>query len=526
VKHIRHPSDEAKQDQKHTYDEAHGDRVIRFLETYLFLEDGRPFQVLPWMRDLIHSWYSWIRPDGLRSTKIGLLSCGRKQGKSILTYGLTCFHLVADGTQSPSCVSCAVDREQASQIYKWLAFARDRNPKLRNALVPVDSQKIMRYPARNGTYKSLTSDHGGGKLGTGHTFVINDELAFHSKDNVYTALKNSTDARPNSMQVITSTAGWNTNGAFYKLVQYARKVLDGSVIDTTFQPWIYEVPHDADLDDERNWYLANPSLGITQSVEDFRNQWQREKQDLTTKLAFQRLKFNQWTDSEDGWISADDWDACKGTVTLDKTTPVIVGIDIGATRDLTALSVVGNVAGKVHVKSWGFVPKGYMDTRDNANLTQYEGFVKAGNLTITPGTVTNPEIIRAFLDKLLAEYKVQAVVFDKWQATDLQNYVEKKGVKWFNFPQTHSYFHSPCLELEKLVGRKKLVHDGNALLRWQVGHTSLHRDGKGYTKPQTSKPENKKDNLISVLMALSHVLLAGDGGPKRSVYDRQGICVV
>lgn len=523
---IRHDSDRAFIDQGGQWQEDKGRKVIEFIERYLVLENGKPFHVLPWMQDVIHSWYSYIRPDGLRRTKLGLLTCGRKQAKSMLTYGLTAYHLIADGEDSPSCASCAVNREQAGQIFDWFRHAIEGNPKLNNALHCVASKKLITYPKKNGRYRSLASDQGGGNLGHGHSFVVYDEMAFFKNDNLWTMLRNSGDAKPNSLQVITSTAGWNKNGHFYKLVTDARKVLSGQVRDTTFQPWIFEVPDGYDLDDESNWPLAMPSLGVTQSIEDVRQQWERDKRDATSKHSFELLKFNRWQDAPNAWINVDAWDACKGNATIPDGSSVVVSVDVGATRDLTAISLIHPRPDKTYpIQSWGFVPEGAMKTRDGANTQVYAACAKGGSLIITPGTATDELRLIKFLDELRLKYKVTAVVFDKWQSLTLANHCMREGLDVFNFPQTHSYFNAPCLELEKFVNSKRVVHDGNPLLRWQVGHTYLDRDHKGYVKPITARPENKKDNLISLIMGLSIAISQSTSPPKPSVYEGRGLLV-
>lgn len=525
--HVRHKSDEEKLRLGGTFNPDGGNKVIRFIEKHLVLESGRRFEVLPWMQDVIHSWYSWFRRDGLRFTKTGLLTCARKNGKSILTYGLTAYHLLADGQQSPRCASVAINKEQAAQIFDWFRFAIEHNGQFEKALHPVENKKVIRYPKRNGHYRSLSSDVGG-KFGHGHSFVCLDEMAFFKgkKEEIYTALKDSGKAIPNSMQVMISTAGFDKNNTFFKMCQYGRKVLNGEIIDTTFQPWIFETPDGADLDDEANWLLANPSLGVCQSLEDFRNQWNRDKRETTTKHAACILNFNQYKDQEHVWIPVESWEACKTTLPNLEGKDVVLGLDMGATRDLTAVSLATTLADKrVAVKSWGFVPEGAMKNRDgNANHNLYQAFTRDGSLSITPGNATDEVKLCAFLDDLCQRYRVKAVVFDKWQSLVVSNHLNKKGVTVFNFPQSHAYFNAPCIELEKLVSNRKLLHDGNALLRWQIGHTYLHRDAKGYVKPTTSRPEAKKDNLIALLMALSQALQQAEAKP--SVYQtRKLFCV-
>lgn len=522
--HIRHDSDRAFLDQGGRFDESGGNKVISFIERFLCLEDGRPFKVLPWQQDVIHSWYSWFEASGQRRVTRGVLTCGRKQAKSILTFGLSAYHLIADGVEAPRVATCAVNREQAAQIFDWFAIAIDRNHQLRKALHPVASKKIIEYPKKHGRYRALSSDSKGGNLGHGYSFLAFDEMAFFSRnDELYHLLKNSTDAR-RGMQVMLSTAGFNKNCAFYREVQNCRKILSGEVRDFQTQPWIFEVP-DGREDDESAWRLGCPSLGVTQSVEDFRQQWEREKRDATTRHVFQVLKMNQQKDQENVWLNVEDWDQCKTSLPVLDGKECVLGCDVGASRDLTSIAAVFPLEGKRYaVKVWNFVPEGALTTRDGANTVLYQSFAKSGSLTVTKGTATDEKQIISFLDTLRQRFKVRAVVFDKWQSLVIANHCKSQGLETYNFPQTHTYFNPAVIELERLVNRKQLLHDGDPCLRWQIGHTYLDTDNKGYKKPTTSRPENKKDSLIALLMALSQALQQPESKP--SVYERRKIMLV
>ena len=501
----RNKSEEERLKQGHRYCPESAEKPINFIEKWLCLEDGRPFLLMDYHKEIIRNWYGWLKPDGTRSTKLGLLTCGRKNAKSALTFGLVAFHLIGEAQQGGSAISVAVNREQAAQLYQWFKNSIDRNFKLKSALHTIDHKKQVYYPKRNSYYRSCASV-GSGNLGHGHNLVIHDEMAF-SKQEVFLALKGSGAARPNSLQIITSTAGWDKNGVFYKLVEYGKKVMSGEIIDTTFSPFIYETPADANLDDPKTWYLANPGLGITQKVEDFAQAWAREKQDPTLRLSFIRLHFNQWTDSEAGWITPDSWDRCKGDAEIKEGSEIYVGLDVGSTKDLTAISVIAPQTDLTYkVKSYGFVPEGYLKTRDNVNVIQYETFKNQGCLQITKGPQTDINYICRFFDQLLAKFKIKAVVFDKTNALSFSNYLQYKNVPVFYFPQTHSQYNSGCIEFERLVNSRRIIHDGSALLRWQIGHTFLDRNSKGHVKPDTIRDENKNDNLVSIIMALSHAL--------------------
>jgi phage terminase large subunit-like protein len=124
-------------------------------------------------------------------------------------------------------------------------------------------------------------------------------------------------------------------------------------------------------------------------------------------------------------------------------------------------------------------------------------------------------------------YEVKSITFDKWNAIQLANELMAAGMTVFTLSQHHSYLNDPTKQLERLVLDGKIVHDGNSLLRWQVGHAFLDVDGKGLRKPATNSEHEKKDNLIALVMALSQAVQHGTSafsGP--SVYETRGILTV
>ena len=77
-------------------------------------------------------------------------------------------------------------------------------------------------------------------------------------------LATSMGARSEPLMLFITTAGFDRHSICWEYYDYAKKVIDGSIIDPAFYAVIYEAPMDADWTDEAVWRLANPAL------EDFR----------------------------------------------------------------------------------------------------------------------------------------------------------------------------------------------------------------------------------------------------------------
>ena len=105
------------------FDEAKADRAQNFFERVLVHTDGRwagkPFILTDWQRDeIIRPLFGTVNEDGTRQYRTAYLEVGRKNGKSELASGIVLYLLCADGEQGAQVYGAAVDREQATLVYR------------------------------------------------------------------------------------------------------------------------------------------------------------------------------------------------------------------------------------------------------------------------------------------------------------------------------------------------------------------------------------------------------------------------
>jgi phage terminase large subunit-like protein len=508
-RHIRTASDREFLESGGLYEPKRGERVLKFLRQYVTLPNGQPYLTLPWVEDVVHSWYSWVTPEGKRRVRIGLLTVARQQGKSALVAGLVLYHLLADGVQAPQCLSCATSQAQADIIYEYISASRryniERGDGKLSCLVPKDSKFEMHFPAGNGRYKSASSDSKS-KYGQPISGVcIFDELAFQS-DDLWTSLKNSTDA-VGGLKLVISTAGWNQNGVFYRMVEDSRRILSGEILDPGIQPWLFEVPAGSNLESPDVWRLANPSLGtVGLTVDEFRRDWERAKRHNAERMDWVRLKFNSWTEAKTTWISAQKWAACKDEFPNLNNAPVHIGLDAGHLSDIFAVSLIFPVDQRFYVKSYGFIPSSALE-RDKINAIAYQRAALDGSLTIVPGdSVGVIADVIPFLDNLIATYDVQSITVDMWQLRTLAEHYTAKGLNVMEMPQKHYRFNEATKGLERAILDGSLVHDGDTLLTWQFGHAELDVNSQGYCMPSKAQQSQKIDNVIALVEAYQQVM--------------------
>jgi phage terminase large subunit-like protein len=134
--------------------------------------------------------------------------------------------------------------------------------------------------------------------------------------------------------------------------ELARQVSEGSVEAPGFLGVVYGAPMDADWTDEEVWRHANPSLGETASIDFYREHAGRAKAIPTEQNAFPTLLLSQWVGQAKRFLDMDAWGRCDAVP--DKAGAAFGGLDLSATQDLTAFTVL--VEG-TDVYCWAFLPE-------------------------------------------------------------------------------------------------------------------------------------------------------------------------
>jgi phage terminase large subunit-like protein len=301
---------------------------------------GQPFKLLDWQRKLTDDVFGTLNKDGFRQYRTVWCEIPKKNGKSEYGAGGALDLSFADGEQGAEVYSAAADRRQASIVFNIAAQMVRKSPELGKRSDILTSSKTIFIPQTNTTYQALSSEsytkHGYNVHG-----LVFDE--FHTQPNreLFDVLtKGSGAARRQPLHIFITTAGNNINSIAYEMHEYATRVLSGDIIDPTFYAVIYGLEPEADWEDEKNWYKANPSLGRILNIEEFRKAFQDAKRNLAEENIFKQLRLNVWVKQSIRWMRMGDWDACGPAVEDLKGRPCYAGLDLSSSIDLTALGLV------------------------------------------------------------------------------------------------------------------------------------------------------------------------------------------
>lgn len=304
--------------------------------------DGKPFELIDWQEQIIRDIFGILKPNGYRQFNTAYIEIPKKQGKSELAAAVALYLLCADFEPGAEVYGCAADKDQARIVFDVAMDMVKRCPHLFNKMSIQASLKTMNYVPTGSKYKALSADVAN-KHGFNTHGVIFDELHTQPNRKLYDVmLQGSGDARMQPLYFLITTAGNNQNSICWEVHQKALDIIDGRKHDSSFYPVIYGAAQEDDWSDPKVWKKANPSLGITVSMDKVKAAFESARQNPAEENSFRQLRLNQWVKQAVRWMPMDKWDACAFTVDPEALQGRVCygGLDLSSSTDITAFVLV------------------------------------------------------------------------------------------------------------------------------------------------------------------------------------------
>jgi len=324
----------------------------------------------------------------------------------------------------------------------------------------------------------------------------------------------------------------------WEIHEYASKIISGEIEDPSWYAKIYNAPEDADIWDEEVWKKANPSLGVTISIESVRKEALTARNSESSERLFRWLRLNQWISTKQvGWLPLTLWDSAKGDWEASELIgkKCYTGLDLSSTTDITGK--VDLFPPQPGLDGWrmlltGWVPEDKMRERQIKDGVPYETWVNKGYLHATPGNVIDYDYIEADIVKSTKQYKMKMLLPDPWNFNILHQKLEKNDNGNFTIDpkrkdatlvvsvdQNFKEMSPAMKEIERLLRRGELTHNGNPVARWCFGNIVLAVDGNENIKPVKNKSKDRIDIIVALINAMSQAIKQ----EKLSVYEGRGI---
>lgn len=474
------------------FNDLKAQRAVKFFEGLKHTKGkffGEPFTLMPWEKTIIQDVYGTVNDSGFRSIKYVYLEVPKKNGKSEIAAGAGLYHLFADGEINGEVYGCAADRSQASIVFDVAVDMIDQVPALKKrAKLTISKKRIT--DRVSGTFYQVLSAEAYTKHGLNLSACIFDELHAQPNRDLWDVMTfGAGDARTQPLWWIITTAGDDPDrmSIGWEQHEYALKLLSGDYTDPTWYPVIYGYDGD-DIYNEENWKAANPSLGVTISLESIREAAEKAKVKPADERLFRWLRLNQWVTTKlTTWQPLELFEQTVGNWTRDDLLgkDCYIGIDLSSTTDLTAAALIFPPQGeqmdwRVIWQAW--IPEDGMQDRINTDHVKYDEWARDGWIIPTPGNVVDYNLVEAFLLECKQKYRVIELPADRAFATMLLQRLENEGMTCVDVPQTYAVLTDPMNQVEVLLKTGKMTHEANPVASWCFGNTSIAKNGNGMIK--------------------------------------------
>lgn len=486
-------------------------RHTDFIEKFCKLPSGNigePLKLELFQKARLQALFGFVDDNDIRQYNECFIIEGRKNGKTTETAAVEIDLLLNDKEGSPQIYNLATMLDQAK-----LGFNAAHKMIMQN---PVLSKWVRKrasdlYCGINfGFIKALASNSNSLDGLDVHGAVI-DELAAIKDRDIYDLIKQAMGARKQPLLFCITTNGFIRDSIFDAQYEYASHIIDGSVKNDRFLPFIYELDDMSEWDKEECWIKANPGLGTVKSVDYLRQMVDKAQNDPSFKPTVLVKDFNMKQNPISAWLTFESIDN-QETFTMEEISSsyAIGGCDLSATTDLTCATLLVRKpdSDKVYVLQHYFIPQSKIDTLDKTQSKEapYKLWSEQGWLTINEGAQVDYSKVTEWFVDMVNTYDIRPlwVCYDRALAGYWVPEMEAYGFDMEKTAQGPFTWSQPMKEMGAALQEHKVVYNNNPILKWCLANTAvkaLNKDGIETIQPVKIQQHRRIDGMVSLLNA-------------------------
>jgi phage terminase large subunit-like protein len=513
-------------------DRTVGSRVCRFMELLPHIKgewakpvyvDGvvgyNKLKLEDWQIFIEFQLFGWKHRDtGLRRFRRSYEEIARKNAKSTRAAARELYLVAADGEPGAHCYSAATTGDQAREVFDVARNMALREPEfLARFGVEVGKHDIT-LPGMASSFKPLNAE-GSTLDGLNIHGCVVDEVHAHKTRAVWDVIDSADGARSQSLISAITTAGSNRAGICYELRDYTIKVLEGVVADPTWFGIIYTIDDGDAWHDQAVWRKANPNLDVSVRREHLEAACRKALAQPSAVGNFLTKHLNVWVNADSAWMDMVAWEKCAapGQKLEDFAGERCwIGMDLAEKRDFAALALVFLRDDVVHVFPRLYLNEAAIEESGNAHL---QGWARAGHVVETDGNATDFDVIADDLRKYCQMFDVQEIPFDPALSRYFATKLVGEGLPLVEIRQAPMFFTQPLIHVENLVLENKLRFDGNPVFTWMMSNVEVSVSKfSGLKHPTKSRPENKIDGPVAMLMAIGRAMSVQAEAPEFQMF--------
>lgn len=479
------------------------------LATYLSYQKYFPFQLFPWELFCFALHNCVYRTDGSLRFPILVIYVGRGAGKNgYLGFEDFCLLTAANGVPEYHIDIFATSEDQAKQSFTdvWnMLNANEAKMKkhfrwTKELIVCTDTGSEFRFRTSNAKTKD------GGRPGK----VDFDEYHAYENYKLITVATTGLGKKRHPRQAITTTDGDVRGGPLDDLIENCKAILSGDVQDNGYLPFMCCLDADEEVDDERMWHKANPSLRyLPDLMQQLRLEYAQYKLNPAANTAFMTKRMNRPARILENAAAA--WEDILATNQPIPETeligrPCVAGIDYAKTTDFVGAGLLWRVGGCDIWVSHTWVCTACADLqRIKPPLREWEA---RGLLTFVDAAEIPPELPVIWLANEAAKRKAQILIVC---IDDYRYALMKTALESINFSADKGFGNvmrvRPMDEMKRIplitsgFVNHRFIWGDSPVMRWMCNNTKTVTALHGNFVYDKIEPKSRKTDTFKAFVA-------------------------
>lgn len=494
-------------DKKFFYDPDRADDIIEYFETFVHHTKGRSDLVTLelWQKAALAAIYGIVDEDGLRQFKEIVLGIGRKQGKSLIAYGVGEYEFLPFTDEYGPEVYCLAPKlDQSEIVFGGIKTSIMAEPELAALM---KSRKTDLFVAENnGICKKIPfaekrSD------GLNPQCVICDEYAAwpgQAGKDQYEVMTSAIGSRRQPIILSISSANYVVDGLYDELRKRGTRVLLGESKETHLLPLFYEIDDVDKWDDLTELKKALPNLGVSVPVSFIKDEIVTARESLSKKREFLTKYCCIQQNSAAAWLSSKTVNGamCQELKPEDfKDCYAVGGIDLSQTTDLTAACLVIERDGIEYVIAHAWLPGEKLEEATARDGIPYRELIKQGFLSISGESFIDYHDVEAWFNRMVREYQIYPLMigYDRYSSQYLIQDMKRSGFHMDDVWQ--GWNMTPAIQ--RLEGELKdglLKIGNNDLMKIHLLDVALKKDTESRRVMITKLTKNSHIDLCACLL--------------------------
>lgn len=312
----------------------------------------------------------------------------------------------------------------------------------------------------------------------------------------------------NKLGFIISTKYPTLNNPLESEVNYAKKVLDGTVEDEAYFSLLYEPDNIKDWQTDDNILKqANPvALEVPEIWEDLLKKRARAIAQESARENFVTKHCNIIYSGAgtETFIDVSAVQACKVTNIDWQGRVVYIGLDLSESGDNTSVAMLAvdennNILSQV----WAFIPEDRIAEKTASERVDYKTLSQSDNVIACGNKVIDYKVVEDFILGLEDKYgvQIQAIGYDRWNALSTAQKLEAAGYNCIEIRQHSSVLHPPTKLLKEKILQGEFAYTSNPLYEINFLNARCTYDTNKNLFVNKKKSSGKVDMIIATIDA-------------------------